>query len=55
MRYEVPFGRLRLYNIFMGFLHLAQAVVILILSNDFSLPVTTAFLASFQKKGVIDS
>lgn len=35
MSYESQFRRLRAYNVFMGFLHLAQAVVIIILSNDF--------------------
>jgi hypothetical protein len=44
MTYEPQFNRLRLYNGSMGFLHLAQAVVIIILSSSFSLPVTTSFL-----------
>jgi hypothetical protein len=44
MDYEPQFKRLRFYNLFMGFLHLAQAVVIIALSNSFSLPVTTSFL-----------
>jgi len=44
MDYEPQFKRLRLYNLFMGFLHLAQAVVIIVLSNSFSLPVTTSYL-----------
>jgi hypothetical protein len=47
MSYEPQFNRLRLYNGFMGFLHLAQAIVIIVLSNNFSLPVTTSYL-SFQ-------
>ncbi|MDO8670570.1 MAG: heliorhodopsin HeR [Dehalococcoidia bacterium] len=38
------FHRLRSYNAAMGFLHLAQAVAIFLLSNDFSLPATTSFL-----------
>ncbi len=38
------FQRLRLYNIAMGALHLAQGMVILILSNDFSLPVYATFM-----------
>jgi len=37
MSYERQFVKLRLYNIFMGFLHLAQAVFIIILSNSFTL------------------
>ena len=40
---DSQFKRLRIYNLVMGFVHLAQAVVIFILSNDFSLQVTTAF------------
>jgi hypothetical protein len=44
MRSEPQFNRLRLYNIFMGFLHLVQALLIILLSNDFKLPVTTSFL-----------
>ena len=36
--------RLRGYNAGMGALHLIQAIVVLLLSNDFSLPVTATFL-----------
>lgn len=36
--------RLRLGNAGLAVLHLAQAIVILLLSNDFTLPVTGAFL-----------
>ncbi len=36
--------RLRLGNAGLAVLHLAQAIVILLLANDFSLPVTGAFL-----------
>jgi len=38
--------RLRWYNLVMGFFHAAQGVAILILANDFSLPVTGFFLAA---------
>ena len=51
MSYEVQFTRLRTYNLFMGFLHLAQAVAIIVLSNDFTLPVTTAFLSLIPETG----
>lgn len=44
MSYEPQFRRLRIYNVIMGFLHLAQAVFIIMLSTDFTLPVTTSFL-----------
>ncbi len=38
------FGRLRRFNIIMGFFHAIQGVAILALSNDFALPVTATFL-----------
>jgi hypothetical protein len=41
---EAQFARLRIYNAFMGLLHLAQAAFIIVLSNNFTLPVTTSFL-----------
>lgn len=37
------FDRLRFLNIVMGCLHAVQAVVLLLLANDFTLPVTTTF------------
>lgn len=51
MPYEAQFSRLRIYNIFMGFLHMAQAIFIIILSNNFTLPVTTAFLEYNESTG----
>ncbi len=41
---EKRYGRIRLYNIVMGFFHAAQGVVVVALANDFSLPVTASFL-----------
>jgi hypothetical protein len=38
------FRRLRWYNLIMGLIHAVQGVVILLLSNDFSLPVTATFM-----------
>jgi hypothetical protein len=38
-------SRLRLANLVVGLVHLVQAIVIFVLSNDFSLPITAAFLA----------
>lgn len=35
--------KLRKYNIFAGFLHLASLLVVIALSNDFSLPVTAVY------------
>jgi hypothetical protein len=37
-------NKLRLYNVFMGFLHMAQGILMLVLSNTFTLPVTTSYL-----------
>ena len=51
MPYEVQFSRLRIYNVFMGLLHLVQAVFILILSNDFKLPITTSFVTYNESIG----
>jgi len=38
------FTRLRWYNAVMGVFHLAQSAVIFVMSNDFTLPITTSFL-----------
>jgi len=38
------FGRLRTLNLVVGLVHLVQAIVLLVLSNDFALPVTRTFL-----------
>ena len=51
MPYESQFARLRIYNVFMGLLHLAQAVFILILSNNFTLPITTSFVTYDESVG----
>ena len=51
MSSEPRFNRLRIYNIFMGFLHLAQAIFIIILSNNFTLPITTSFLTYDESIG----
>ncbi len=39
------FDRLRTINLVVGFIHLVQGIAMLILSNDFSLPVTRSFLS----------
>ena len=43
--------RLRLYNLVMGFFHAAQGILILVLANDFALPVTGSFLAGQPGSG----
>ncbi len=40
----VRLGRLRLYNLVMGILHAFQGLVVLILSNGFTLPVVGTFM-----------
>ncbi len=37
--------RLRWYNLALGFIHLAQALLIIVLSNDFSLPIVGSYIA----------
>lgn len=41
---EATFVRLRRLNIFMAVAHLVQGVLMVVISSDYSLPVTTAFL-----------
>lgn len=41
---DVRYARLRRFNLVVGVVHLAQAVVILALTNDFALPVFASFL-----------
>lgn len=43
---EEPYRKLRIYNGVMGAFHLVQGLLMLALSNDFSLPVTTNYLKS---------
>jgi hypothetical protein len=42
---EARFQRLRRYNSGMGLLHFAQAIAVLVLANEFTLPVTADYLA----------
>lgn len=41
---EVKFKKLRSFNLFMAILHFGQGVAMLLLSSNFSLPVTSSFL-----------
>ncbi len=45
MAAEARYARLRSYNLTMGLFHLVQGIAIVMLSNDFTLPVTASFLA----------
>jgi len=42
---DTRMDRLRWFNLIVGLVHLAQAIAIFAISNDFSLPVTASFLA----------
>ena len=44
MHDDAKYWRLRWYNLVMGLVHAVQGVAILVLSNDFSLPVTATFM-----------
>ena len=41
---EIKFKKLKSFNLVMGVLHLIQGALMLILSNDFTLPVTRSYL-----------
>jgi len=45
MTKPIPFKKLRKFNIIAGFLHLAQAIAVLLLSKEFTLPISGSFLA----------
>jgi hypothetical protein len=51
MSYELQYEKLRIWNIFMGFLHLIQGLLIILISNNFTLPITTSFLTFNQSMG----
>ena len=51
MSYDPQYEKLRMWNIFMGFLHLAQGLLIILLTNNFTLPITTSFLTFNQAMG----
>jgi len=38
------YKNLRLYNIIMGFFHFVQGILMVVLSNDFTLPINTSYL-----------
>ena len=43
MEQEIKYRKLRRFNIIMGFFHLIQGILMLMLSSDFSLPITSSF------------
>jgi hypothetical protein len=45
MAKEINTTKIRNYNLIAGFFHLAQMVVVLILANDFSLPIVARYMA----------
>ena len=50
---EVKFRKLRRFNAVMGVLHLLQGLLMLVLSNDFSLPVNQTLLSYNPATGLI--
>jgi len=55
MEKENIFKKLRIYNIVMGVFHFLQGILMLFLSNDFSLPVTTSYLSFDLAAKTIDT
>jgi hypothetical protein len=51
MSYEPQYEKLRIWNIFMGFLHLVQGLLIILMTHNFTLPITTSFLTFDQSLG----
>lgn len=45
MAKEINSKKIRNYNLIAGFFHLAQMVVVLVLSNDFTLPIAARYMA----------
>ena len=45
MEIEIKFARLRRFNAIMGFLHLIQGILMIVLSNDTTYPIYTNFLS----------
>ncbi|MBN1785890.1 MAG: heliorhodopsin HeR [Candidatus Methanofastidiosa archaeon] len=52
---ESIFRGLKKFNFFMGCLHLLQSIAILVLSNDFSLPIKTYYLQYFSETQTLDT
>lgn len=56
---KITFQKLRKFNIFMSLLHFVQGVLMLVLSNDFTLPINTSFVefnqASKQLEPVLNT
>ncbi|HNQ71452.1 MAG TPA: hypothetical protein PKL93_09095, partial [Mesotoga prima] len=46
---ESVYKKLRIYNLIMGFLHLVQGIIMLIVSNDSSLTITRNYLEFNQE------
>ncbi len=49
------FRRLRLFNAGMGVLHLIQGILMLVLSNDFTVPISTYFLRFEEGEGLVSN
>jgi len=55
MEQDKQIKKFRVYNMVMGLLHLVQAIIILILSNNFKLPVNTNFLQFNEATRTLDT
>lgn len=51
---DARYSRLRRFNLVMFFLHLGQGIAMLILSNDFKIPINTAFVQFSQSTGKLE-
>ncbi|RJO59434.1 hypothetical protein C4546_02340 [Candidatus Parcubacteria bacterium] len=51
---DSKFRKIRVFNLLMGFLHLFQAILMLFLSTDFSLPITSAFVEMNLSSGKLE-
>lgn len=50
---EQTFRNLRCFNLIMGVFHLIQGIVMLVISNDFTVPINTYFLKFVEGEGLV--
>ena len=53
MENQMKIARLRRFNAIMGLLHMAQAILMIVLSNDTTYPIYTNFVAFDAQAGVL--
>jgi hypothetical protein len=54
MSKPISTSTIRRYNLIAGFFHLAQMIVVLVLANDFSLPIVARYMADAPGSGEFD-